>query len=170
MIQKLEQYNDILEKVVEVLRSQSGPGGLHENTLLLVMGDHGQTLNGDHGGGTPEEVETSLFAMSMRSPPASVSSVLDQNFCKVDLDGEKMCIGTIQQLDFAATIAALLGIPFPFGSIGRVNPELYALSAGTWDVQRTSATYCRSQSNLEAWMQNYVTALCINSWQKTFTT
>lgn len=165
MIQKLEQYNDILEKVVEVLRSQSGPGGLHENTLLLVMGDHGQTLNGDHGGGTPEEVETSLFAMSMRSPPASVSSVLDQNFCEVDLDGEKMCIGTIQQLDFAATIAALLGIPFPFGSIGRVNPELYALSAGTWDVQRTSATYCRSQSNLEAWMQNYVTALCINSWQ-----
>lgn len=39
-----------------VLESQSGPGGLHENTLLLVMGDHGQTLNGDHGGGSAEEV------------------------------------------------------------------------------------------------------------------
>lgn len=46
----------LLQKVVEVLESQSGPDGLHENTLLLVMGDHGQTLNGDHGGGTPEEV------------------------------------------------------------------------------------------------------------------
>ncbi|GFZ13813.1 alkaline-phosphatase-like family protein [Actinidia rufa] len=60
-------------KVVDVLESQSGPGGLHENTLLLVMGDHGQTINGDHGGGNTEE------------------------------------------LDFAVTVSALLGVPFPFG-------------------------------------------------------
>lgn len=46
----------IFQKVVSVLESQSGPGGLHENTMLLVMGDHGQTINGDHGGGTAEEV------------------------------------------------------------------------------------------------------------------
>lgn len=39
-----------------MIRSQSGPGGIHENTFLLVMGDHGQTINGDHGGGTSEEV------------------------------------------------------------------------------------------------------------------
>jgi len=25
-------------------------GGPHERTLLVVMGDHGQTLGGDHGG------------------------------------------------------------------------------------------------------------------------
>ena len=42
--------------MIEVLKSESETGGLHENTLLLVMGDHGQTLNGDHGGGNPEEV------------------------------------------------------------------------------------------------------------------
>jgi phosphatidylinositol glycan class O len=41
---------------VAVLKNQSGPGGLHEDTMLLVLGDHGQTLNGDHGGGTSEEV------------------------------------------------------------------------------------------------------------------
>ena len=33
---------------------EAGPGGLHEGTLMVVMGDHGQTANGDHGGGTPE--------------------------------------------------------------------------------------------------------------------
>ncbi|XP_038977251.1 GPI ethanolamine phosphate transferase 3-like isoform X1 [Phoenix dactylifera] len=165
MIQKLEQYNSILEKVVDVLKSQSGPGGPHENTFLVVMGDHGQTLNGDHGGGTPEEVETSLFAMSLRSPPASISSILELNSCKLDLDGEKICIGTIQQLDFAATVAALLGIPTPFGSIGHVNPELYALSASTWDGQKMGTNNCKSWSNLEAWMQNYANTLCINCWQ-----
>ena len=46
----------LLQNIIEVLESQSGPGGLHENTFLLVMGDHGQTINGDHGGGTAEEV------------------------------------------------------------------------------------------------------------------
>lgn len=44
------------QKVVEILKNQSAPGGLHENTFLIVMGDHGQTVNGDHGGGTAEEV------------------------------------------------------------------------------------------------------------------
>ena len=39
-----------------MLENESGPGSLHENTLLVVMGDHGQTLNGDHGGGSAEEV------------------------------------------------------------------------------------------------------------------
>ncbi|XP_058099385.1 uncharacterized protein LOC131243812 isoform X2 [Magnolia sinica] len=152
-------------KVVEILKNQSTPGGLHENTFLLVMGDHGQTINGDHGGGTAEEVETSLFAMSMRRPPASLLPELDTSSCKLDLDGNKMCFSSIQQLDFAVTMAALLGIPFPFGSIGRVNPELYALSADTWNGRSDNSTSCKYDSNLEVWMQNYANVLCINCWQ-----
>jgi hypothetical protein len=41
-------------QAVEAAAALAGPGGVHEHTLLLVMGDHGQTLNGDHGGGTSE--------------------------------------------------------------------------------------------------------------------
>ncbi|KAH9782358.1 GPI ethanolamine phosphate transferase 3 [Citrus sinensis] len=103
MIEKLEQYNEILDKVIEVLDNQSGPGGLHENTFLLVMGDHGQTINGDHGGGSAEEVETSVFAMSFKKPPPTMPSEFDTSSCEMDL------------LDFAATVSALLGVPFPFG-------------------------------------------------------
>ncbi|KAG2587680.1 hypothetical protein PVAP13_5NG163400 [Panicum virgatum] len=165
MIQKLEQYNKILEGVIHTLRSLSKPGGTHENTLLLVMGDHGQTLNGDHGGGTAEEVETSLFAWSPKAPPDAVLSVLDHSSCNVDLHGEELCISTMQQLDFAATISALLGIPFPFGSIGRVNPELYALSTGTWVNQTMGTDACTSQNDLEAWMRRYAEVLCVNCWQ-----
>ncbi|WOG90976.1 hypothetical protein DCAR_0310223 [Daucus carota subsp. sativus] len=162
MIDKLEQYNNILEKVVDVLVSQSGSGGLHENTLLLVMGDHGQTLNGDHGGGSPEEVETSIFAMSMQPPPASTE--LDTSYCKLDLAGREVCVDFIEQLDFAATLSALLGVPFPYGSIGRINPVLYALGPGTWNRETHIEGNCQ-QTDKEAWMHNYVDALCINSWQ-----
>jgi phosphatidylinositol glycan class O len=98
-----------------VLESQSGPGGLHENTLLVVMGDHGQTLNGDHGGGSAEEVcttlmvsvdmlyliniyfpqfylydnilqvETAIFAMSFKEPLSPVPPEFDSYSCQIDL-------------------------------------------------------------------------------------
>ncbi|VAI28620.1 unnamed protein product [Triticum turgidum subsp. durum] len=151
--------------VIDTLKSLSTPGGPHENTLLLVMGDHGQTLNGDHGGGTAEEVETSLFAWSPKTPPDAVLSVLGENSCNFDLHGKEVCVSTMQQLDFAVTVSALLGIPFPFGSIGRVNPELYALSAGTWDNQMTGINACTPRDDLEAWKMRYAEALCVNSWQ-----
>ncbi|KAL5849996.1 hypothetical protein ACOSQ4_008009 [Xanthoceras sorbifolium] len=165
MIEKLEQYNAILEKVIDMLGSQSGQGGLHENTFLLVMGDHGQTINGDHGGGSAEEVETSIFAMSFKKPPSSIPSEFDTSSCEINLDQQKTCISTIQQLDFAVTVSALLGIPFPFGSIGRVSPELYALGAGTWYPEITTGGNCQNCSKEEEWMRNYCNVLCINSWQ-----
>lgn len=115
MIGKLVQYNTILQEVIDVLESHSGPGGLHENTLLLVMGDHGQTINGDHGGGSGEEVETAIFAMGLKRPPDSVPLEYDTSACQQDLDGRTVCYSSIQQLDFAVTVSALLGVPFPFG-------------------------------------------------------
>ena len=45
---------------------EAGTGGAHADTLLLVLGDHGMTTNGQHGGGSPDETHTALFALSMR--------------------------------------------------------------------------------------------------------
>ncbi|KAF7825759.1 GPI ethanolamine phosphate transferase 3 isoform X2 [Senna tora] len=115
MIAKLEQYNNILERVIEELESHSRPGGLHENTLLVVMGDHAQTLNGDHGGGSAEEVETAIFAMNFKKSP-SLPPEFDTSSCRLDKFYKgSVCISSMQQLDFATTISALIGIPFPYG-------------------------------------------------------
>ncbi|KAK7264825.1 hypothetical protein RJT34_32437 [Clitoria ternatea] len=160
MVEKLEQYNTIVERVIEVLENQSGPGSLHENTLLVVMGDHGQSLNGDHGGGSPEEAETAIFAMNFKKPPPSVSPEFDNYSCQLDLDGKNVCISSMQQLDFAVTMSALLGIPFPYGSIGHINPELYALGAGSWNSDSS-----QKLSESDILLQNYANALCINAWQ-----
>ncbi|EOA22754.1 hypothetical protein CARUB_v10003466mg [Capsella rubella] len=165
MIQKLEQYNSVLEKVISILESQAGPGGLHENTMLIVMGDHGQTLNGDHGGGTAEEVETSMFAMSTKKHTTSVPPEFDTSSCKHDSDGKQICISFIEQLDFAATLSALLGISSPFGSIGHVNPELYALGSSNWDLDKSELGNFGTQSAVKEWMKTYVNVLCMNAWQ-----
>ncbi|KAL6578210.1 hypothetical protein OROMI_010538 [Orobanche minor] len=165
MIEKLEQYNEMIKKVVGVLESQSGPGGLHENTMLLVMGDHGQTINGDHGGGTAEEVETAVFAFSSKKLSTPLLTTVDSPYCQLDMHERKVCINSIQQLDFAATVSALLGLSFPFGSIGRVNPELFSLARGTWNQEKSTNGDYQSPSEGNNWMQDYVNVLCINSWQ-----
>jgi phosphatidylinositol glycan class O len=35
---------------------------LDNDTVLMVYGDHGMTDDGNHGGGTPNEMKTVLFA------------------------------------------------------------------------------------------------------------
>ncbi|THF94763.1 hypothetical protein TEA_001422 [Camellia sinensis var. sinensis] len=98
-----------------------------------------------------------LFSIFLRVPQLAPSLPI--------MDGRLVCISSIQQIDFAVTVSALLGVPFPFGSIGRVNPELYALASGTWNFESSKEGIYQNQSNTEEWMQNYVNVLCINSWQ-----
>lgn len=67
----------------ERLVADAGPGQRHEHTVMLVFGDHGQTRTGDHGGGTPEEVDTPLLAVNLaaaaaaRAPPAPPAPEVD---------------------------------------------------------------------------------------------
>jgi len=39
--------------------------GMPRDTLLLVLSDHGQTLGGDHGGGSPDETDSVLLAVNL---------------------------------------------------------------------------------------------------------
>lgn len=44
--------------------------------------------------------------------------------------------------------------------IGRINPELYALGAGSWKSDAS-----QKQPEPDIWMKNYAKALCMNTWQ-----
>ncbi|KAI5069089.1 hypothetical protein GOP47_0015390 [Adiantum capillus-veneris] len=169
MVEKLEQYNKVVEDVIAILRNESQK---HDETLLLVLGDHGQTLNGDHGGGTLEEVETALFAWSAQQPTHPVSQSCDSS-CISYLDippslvrESNYCICNFQQLDFAATFAALIGIPFPYGSIGKVDPQLFGLVARMWQPsQHNNTDMDEDKMPMVEWQKVYNTVLCLNSWQ-----
>lgn len=53
---------------------------LQNDTLLVVLGDHGMTDNGDHGGESEKETDAALFLYSpsplFRSPPSAVRLLL----------------------------------------------------------------------------------------------
>eukprot|EP00501_MAST-03F_sp_TOSAG23-6_P000670 GSMAST32.ASY1.ANO1.697.1 assembled CDS len=137
MAAKLEQMDDIIRSVVIEME---------DDTLLVVMGDHGMTSDGNHGGATKEEVESTLFMYSkndLHKLPSFISAGLSQ-------------------VDLVPTLCLLLGVPIPFGNLGavisplfidndndnEVNPQISAVRINSAQVQRYLMSY---QSQFRAW-------------------
>jgi GPI ethanolamine phosphate transferase 3 subunit O len=101
MARKLTEMNEVIKKLSQTI---------DDDTMLLVMGDHGMTATGDHGGGSKEETEALLFAYSKQKP--FVPTTYDDN------------VKFIQQIDLAPTLAVILGVPVPFSNLGTINLQL----------------------------------------------
>ncbi|KAK3257469.1 hypothetical protein CYMTET_33452 [Cymbomonas tetramitiformis] len=177
MAAKLAETNALIEKVVQTMEGDSGVGGAYHNALLVVMGDHGQTMHGDHGGGSPEEVESVFFAYALGKEKERAT--MFPSFC-ADLASAQTaewmcpeCGGVMPQLDFAPTMAMLLGVPIPFGSVGRVSAAAWALAG---DAPRRAAgvrpgsaggedAVEQANSRHMEWLRSYTDALRVNAWQ-----
>eukprot|EP00850_Spirogloea_muscicola_P012259 SM000078S22118 [mRNA] locus=s78:479534:486286:+ [translate_table: standard] len=160
MLQKLRQMNKMVEDVVATMEADYP---LHQDTLLIVMGDHAQTLTGDHGGGTPQETDSALFALRLSSNGKAPFDMALEQLC-----GEAAAeISLFPQLDFAATLATLLGVPIPFGSVGKVNAKLWALSAAMYDSTDGPLSNLSSKKDEVAIdrLRELAKVLHLNSWQ-----
>ncbi|KAG0063294.1 mannose-ethanolamine phosphotransferase gpi13 [Linnemannia elongata] len=118
MAVKLEQMNDQLEKVL---------ASVSDDTLVVIMGDHGMNGHGDHGGDSDDEVEAGMVIYSKRK--FLDASLLDQFSLGDTLRYTKPVGGnvyrTVQQIDLVPTLSLLLGLPIPFNNLGSVIPELF---------------------------------------------
>lgn len=101
MSRKLTEMNEVINKLSQTI---------DDNTMLLVMGDHGMTATGDHGGASADETEALLFAYSKQKK--FTPTIYDENS------------NFIQQIDFAPTLASILGVPVPFSNLGTVSLQL----------------------------------------------
>nr|XP_015094538.2 GPI ethanolamine phosphate transferase 3 isoform X2 [Vicugna pacos] len=102
MAKKLSQMDQMIQGLVERLEN---------DTLLVVTGDHGMTVSGNHGGDSELETSAVLF---LYSPTALFPSA----------PPEKPEV--IPQISLVPTLALLLGLPIPFGNIGEVMAELFS--------------------------------------------
>ncbi|XP_023291866.2 GPI ethanolamine phosphate transferase 3 [Lucilia cuprina] len=98
MSRKLNEMNDVIRNIV---------AEMDDKTTLFVMGDHGMTASGDHGGDTDDETNALLFAYTKQG-----------NFFKNDFNSDNT---TLQQIDFVPTLATILGIPIPYSNLGLIN-------------------------------------------------
>lgn len=76
-----------------------------EPTLLLVTGDHGMRDTGGHGGSSYAETNVPLI-------------VIGKKYAGADM------LESYQQIDIAATVSVLYGLPIPASSIGVLISEL----------------------------------------------
>ncbi|ORY43061.1 hypothetical protein BCR33DRAFT_851285 [Rhizoclosmatium globosum] len=138
MAEKLTQVNGWLTQIFEKV---------DDETLVIVLGDHGMDPKGDHGGDSENEVNAALFLYSKQklwessgNPRNELNKLLksldtmEVNFGEpyVFLDGTR----TMPQIDLVPTIASLLNIPIPFGNLGSIIPELFFVPSKDSSVSR----------------------------------
>jgi GPI ethanolamine phosphate transferase 3 subunit O len=109
MAEKLQQMNQILTQITE---------SIDEKTLLVVMGDHGMDVKGDHGGESDEEVEAALWMYS-RKPHFGRT---DKRHAKPPPTAKGRAVG---QIDLVSTLSLLLGLPIPYNNLGTPIPEAF---------------------------------------------
>lgn len=104
MKDKLNQMNNVIKDVINKLDS---------DTLLIVMGDHGMDSTGNHGGDSPDEIESTLF---MYSKKKSFQLNKIKNSYKEAKNEQNHRF--VNQIDLVPTISLLLGVPIPYNNLG----------------------------------------------------
>ena len=96
---------------------------IDDETVLIVMGDHGMDGKGDHGGESDDEVEAALWMYS----PKGIFGRTKPEYVKPPATAK---VRPVNQIDLVPTLALLIGIPIPFNNLGRPIEEAFASSDG----------------------------------------
>ena len=133
MREKLVQMNGVIEELVR---------NIDDDTLLVVMGDHGMDPKGDHGGESQGELEAALWMYSKKPVFGEFPQGLDPN--GGDCSGPPG-VRSVAQIDLVPTLSLLLGLPIPFNNLGAPIVEAFYGGGGVpgWknlvDVSRLTA-------------------------------
>ncbi|KAL9559414.1 hypothetical protein MBANPS3_000429 [Mucor bainieri] len=131
MARKLRQMNGIVARLAADY--------VDDETLLVVMGDHGMSVQGDHGGESVEELTSTLFLHSRR--PLTFTDAYyralyrrihdaralrlgyDLDSISQRLDYDAAAYPVVAQIHLVPSLAYLLDTPIPFGSLGALLPD-----------------------------------------------
>ncbi|KAJ8608177.1 hypothetical protein MRB53_039775 [Persea americana] len=106
-----------------------------DDTLLVVMGDHGMNAQGDHGGDSYDELNAALFMYTKRP--------------FFDALAESQRLG-VSQIDLVPTLSLLLGIPIPFNNLGSPIPQAF--------IQNPVLTYDKALGMTTESLDTYIKA------------
>ncbi|KAF8879596.1 hypothetical protein BD779DRAFT_1551439 [Infundibulicybe gibba] len=125
---KLSQMNDVLTRVVD---------RLDDDTLLVVLGDHGMDRSGDHGGDGVLETSSAMWIYSKGPALAYKSASIPSGLLQyTTFPGTTARHRSIQQIDILPTLSLLLGLPIPFNNLGSVIPEVFWRESSGKDLFR----------------------------------
>jgi len=123
---------------------------MDDETTLIVLGDHGMTNEGEHGHGSPKELDTAIAAYNKKG-----FQKFQQTGAGSLMKSIKETMTPVKQVDIAATLSMLLGVPVPFSNMGQIIDDLYP-------VMKTTAGACPEANFLIQMVKdNYLNSLQI---------
>uniref|UniRef100_V5EG11 Uncharacterized protein n=1 Tax=Kalmanozyma brasiliensis (strain GHG001) TaxID=1365824 RepID=V5EG11_KALBG len=153
---KLEEMQLLLKNITDAV---------DEETLVVVMGDHGMDERGDHGGDAELEIGAGLWMYSKggfgsvgrrvedRLDPAEyistpeVEAILPSRIPFSPLPSPpypSQGHRSVPQIDLVPTISILLGLPIPYNNLGSIIPDLFPHPDTRLLALRITATQMRS--------------------------
>ncbi|KAE9964786.1 hypothetical protein BLS_008063 [Venturia inaequalis] len=135
---KLKQMDTTMRQVMDLI---------DDDTLLIVMGDHGMDSKGDHGGESDDEIEAAIWMYSKQpkfgrrwrfpvEPPVNAK------------------FHSVAQIDFVPTLSLLLGIPIPFNNLGKPILEAFIGKDGK-GYQNLARVYRLAAAQIHRYMAEY---------------
>lgn len=138
MTSKLLQMDEFIRNVVSKI---------DDDTLLIVMGDHGMDSKGDHGGESDDEVEAALWMYAKRP-------IFGRTIPEHAVPPPNGKIRPVNQIDFVPTLALLLGIPIPFNNLGKPIEEAFSGPGGN-DWSNLAAVSRVAAAGIERYQKLY---------------
>lgn len=156
MARKLDQMNSVIERILHQV---------NDNTLLVLMGDHGMSPEGDHGGESLEELMSTLFVYSGR-PLLHEDEYYHELYTRIHdarakrlgydirsiserLEYDATRYPVIAQIHLVPTLAYLFQVPIPFGNLGAIVPNVL-LPGGHLDNKMRNLLYMIGQFRMNA--------------------
>ncbi|KAI5120988.1 hypothetical protein M0805_000449 [Coniferiporia weirii] len=123
MKEKLLQMDSVLRRVVDLLE---------DDTLLVVLGDHGMDREGNHGSDDIFQTSAAMWIYSkgiLLQDNNNVKAIPSETLPKLIYPGASVAHRWVQQIDIVPSLSLLLGLPIPFNNLGSIIPELFAREA-----------------------------------------
>lgn len=110
---KQKEMDSIVERVYK---------SLQEDTLFVLLGDHGMNELGNHGGSSAGETSAGLVFISQKFKQLDLKANVPQQS-----NEEFNFLGRVQQIDIVPTLSNLLRIPIPRNNLGIMIKEFLPL-------------------------------------------
>ncbi|KAL8897805.1 MAG: hypothetical protein Q9207_007018, partial [Kuettlingeria erythrocarpa] len=138
---KLKQMDGVIRDIISAV---------DDETLLVIMGDHGMDTKGDHGGESDDEVEAALWMYSRKG----VFGYGHNGLSSPPSTAKERPVG---QIDIVPTLALLLGIPIPFNNLGSPISEAFVGSKQA-DWNKLAAVNALSSAQIQRYQHEYSVA------------
>ena len=141
MASKLHQMDEVFREVVQ---------SIDDDTLLVVMGDHGMDAKGDHGGESDDEVEAAIWMYSKKG----VFGRSHADLVRPPKTAKERSVG---QIDVVPTLSLLLGVPIPFNNLGAPIEEAFIGRRGR-NLVNSAAVNALTAAQIREYQKEYALA------------